>query len=195
MPFCAIHRLYCDRDVRAGQAEAVMQSYAHKLVHEIHQLAEQIGSDRELMQLHLGGGSANLFSASNLVGLAQSLRQQWRIPSDAELSVECDPRSVGWMQLELLRRLGFDEVHFGVFDLDPQVQKAAGRLHSNALIDDACGLAHQCGVTGIRLSLMAGLPGQVAGQYAIDAYTLPDPAEVPDMVALSTRALSAMGYC
>ena len=76
MPFCAVHCLCCDRDVRAGQPEAVMQTYARHLGQEIQQLGEQIGGSRELMQLHLGGGSANLFSASSLVGLMQSLRQQ-----------------------------------------------------------------------------------------------------------------------
>ncbi len=160
LPFCAVHCLCCARDVAAGQSPQVLDGYMQHLCHEIDNLAGHIGGRRELMQLHLGGGSANLFSASSLVGLMHVLRQHWRVPGDAELSVECDPRRIGWVQLELLRGLGFNEVKFGVLDLDSQVQRAIGRIHSGALIDDACGLARACGIGSINLALMVGLPGQ-----------------------------------
>lgn len=160
MPFCAVHCLSCGRDVAAGQSPQVLETYMAQLCHEIHNLAGHVGGGQELLQLHLGGGSANLFSESSLVGLMHVLRQHWRLPRDAELSVECDPRRTGWVQLELLRGLGFNEVLFGVLDLDPQVQRAIGRLHSSALIDDACGLARACGIGCINLGLAVGLPGQ-----------------------------------
>ncbi len=160
LPFCAVHCLCCARDIAAGQPTRALDGYMQQLCSEIHNLAGRIGRRRELLQLHLGGGSANLFSESCLLRLMQTLRQHWRIPDDAELSVECDPRRAGWVQLALLHGLGFNEVQFGVFDLDPQVQHAIGRLHSSALIDDACSLARACGITTISLALMVGLPGQ-----------------------------------
>jgi oxygen-independent coproporphyrinogen-3 oxidase len=167
LPFCAVHCLCCDRDVAAGQAPQALDSYIAHLCHEIDNLAGHIGGGRELMQLHLGVGSANLFSESCLVALMQTLRQHWRVPGDAELSVQCDPRRAGWVQLELLRGLGFGEVQFGVLDLDPQVQRAIGRIHSSELIDDVCGLARACGIPSINLGLMVGLPGQTLDSWRL----------------------------
>lgn len=165
LPFCAVHCLCCARDVAAGQSPQVLESYTRQLCHEVDALAGHIGGRRELLQLHLGGGSANLFSESSLVALMHGLRGHWRVPGDAALSVECDPRRSGWVQLELLRGLGFTEVQFGVLDLDPQVQRAIGRIHSAALIDDACGLARACGIGCIHLGLLVGLPGQTTAGW------------------------------
>ena len=165
LPFCAVRCLCCDRDVAAGQPPEVLDSYLQHLCQEIDRLATQVGGGRELLQLHLGGGSANLFSECDLVGLMQTVRRHWRLPGDAELSVQCDPRRVGWVQLELLRGLGFGEVQFGVLDLDPQVQRAIGRLHSAALIDDACSLARACGIGCVHLGLVVGLPEQTLASW------------------------------
>lgn len=171
LPFCAVHCLCCDRQVHAGQPMSVIDAYVQRMCQEIGALARHIDGDgaapggRELLQLHLGGGSANVLSESNLVALLQRLRDHWRLPRDAELSVECDPRRVGWVQLELLRGLGFGEVLFGVHELDPQVQRAIGRLHSAALVDDACNLARSCGIEVINLDLTVGLPYQHAAGW------------------------------
>lgn len=165
MPFCAVHCLCCGRDITAGQPPQALDDYLRHLTLEIHNLAGHIGGGRELMQLHLGGGSANLFSESGLVGLMHTLRQHWRIPGDADLSVECDPRRASWVQLELLRGLGFGDVQFGVLDLDPQVQRAIGRLQSSALVDDACSLARACGIRCVTLGLLVGLPGQTLASW------------------------------
>lgn len=165
LPFCAVRCLCCDRDVAAGQPPEVLDRYLRTLCQEIDQLGAQVGGGRDLLHLHLGGGSANLFSESDLVALMHTLRRHWRLPGDAELSVQCDPRRVGWVQLELLRGLGFGEVQFGVLDLDPQVQRAIGRLHSVALIDDACGLARACGIDTVHLGLVVGLPAQTLASW------------------------------
>lgn len=160
LPFCAVHCLCCERDVRAGQPPEVLQAHVQHLVHEIALLAGQIGTGHELMQLHLGGGSANLLPDDALAQLVHALRRHWRMPGDAELSIECDPRRTSWSQMALLHALGFGEVRFGVLDLAPAVQHAIGRLHSRALIDDACSVARESGIDRVHLDLMIGLPHQ-----------------------------------
>lgn len=132
---------------------------------EIRLLAAQIGTGQELMQLHLGGGSANLLPPQALVQLMHGLRRCWRLPDDAALSVECDPRRTGAGQMDLLRGLGFGDVVFGVLDLAPAVQRAIGRMQSAALVDDACAVARACGIARVHLELMVGLPGQAAAGW------------------------------
>lgn len=165
LPFCAMHCLCCERDIQAACPPHALVAYAQHLGHEIDLLAGQIGTGQELMRLQLGGGSANLLPAPVLAQLMHALRRSWRIPDDAELTIECDPRRTGAGQMDLLRGLGFNEVLFGVLDLAPAVQRAVGRLQSAALLDDACAVARACGIPLVHLDLMVGLPEQTSSSW------------------------------
>jgi oxygen-independent coproporphyrinogen-3 oxidase len=165
VPFCTTRCICCHRDIRAAQPGAVIDDYVSGLVDEIGVVANRIGPGRDVLQLHLGGGTANELSERQLVRLVGALQRQWRLPADAEMSVECDPRRAGWGQLRALRGLGFSRVTFGVLDLDTDVQQAIGRRHSVALIDDVCSLARDCGIEYINLDLMIGLPYQTERRW------------------------------
>jgi oxygen-independent coproporphyrinogen-3 oxidase len=142
-----------------------------------------MGTGRDVLQLHLGGGTANELCESQFVRLVDTLQRHWRLPADAEMSAECDPRRVSWTQLSLLRSLGFRRLTFGVFDLDPAVQQAIGRSQSLALLDDVCEMARACGIESINLELMMGLPQQTEASWM---GTLKSLIELgPDRVTLS----------
>jgi oxygen-independent coproporphyrinogen-3 oxidase len=160
LPFCAAHCLCCDRAILAAQPPEVIDDYVDGLIAETQAIAARIGRQRDVLQLHLGGGSASELDDAQLSRLLESVRDAWRVPDDAEMSIDCDPRRVGWMHLQLLHSLGFSQVTFGVLDLDGHVQKAIGRRHSAELIDDACEVARSCGIECVNLSLLIGLPHQ-----------------------------------
>jgi oxygen-independent coproporphyrinogen-3 oxidase len=183
IPFCATHCMCCPREIQAAQPSAVIDDYVSGLVAEIRTLAERIGSGRDVLQLHLGSGTANELNDRQLVRLVGELHQAWRLPADAEMSVDCDPRRAGWAQLRLLAGLGFSRVNFGVLDLDPEVQRAIGRRQSVALIDDVCGLARDSGIEYINLDLMVGLPQQTAQRWQTTLDRLL--AMAPDRVRLT----------
>ncbi len=160
LPFCAAHCLFCDRDIHAAQPSDAIGRYVEALASEVALLAQHVGGGRDVLQLHLGGGSANEMSEPQLIRLVETLRSAWRLPADAEMSVECDPRRVTRQHLDTLQGLGFRHVTFGVGDLDSTVQQAIGRCNSPALIDDVCTTAREVGFERIRLELLIGLPGQ-----------------------------------
>lgn len=183
LPFCAARCLFCDRDIHAAQPGDVIGSYVDALADEAALLSRHIGRDRDVLQLHLGGGTANELSDSQLASLVEALQAAWRLPSDAEMSVECDPRRVTRQHLEMLRGLGFRHVSFGVADLDITVQQAIGRRNSQALIDDVCESARDAGFERIQLELLVGLPHQNASGWRSTLDRLI--AMAPDRVALA----------
>ena len=209
LPFCAAHCLCCDRDILAAQPEEVIDDYVDGLIEETRTLAGRIGTQRDVLQLHLGGGSASELEDVQLVRLVHAVRDAWRLPADAEMSIDCDPRRVGWMQMQLLRSLGFTRVKFGVLDLDPKVQQAIGRRHSVALIDDVCEVARSCGMEYVNLELMVGLPHQVTASWrdtlrrlvamAPDRITLAcyrhRPQQAPGQYAIDVDALPDVDEC
>ncbi len=183
LPFCAARCLFCERDIHAAQPSEVIGGYVAALAAEASLLAQLIGRDRDVLQLHLGGGTANELSDSQLATLVDALQAAWRLPSDAEMSVECDPRRVTRQHLEMLRGLGFRHVSFGVADLDPTVQQAIGRRNSQALIDDVCAAARDAGFERIQLEVLIGLPHQSAASWQSTLQRLI--AMAPDRVALA----------
>ena len=160
LPFCAAQCWCCERQVQVAQPSAVIDDYLSGLLDEIGRVAQKSGGRRDVLQLHLGGGSVNELNASQFARLVHGLERAWHLPADAEMSVECDPRLAGYVQLGVLRGLGFRHVRFGVLDLDETVQQAIGRRHSAALVDDVCGLARESRIECIELELMLGLPHQ-----------------------------------
>lgn len=162
VPFCAAHCLFCERAVEVAQPAEVISAYVENLVAEMAALAGALGSRRELLQLNLGGGTANELSPAQLSHVVEAAAQHWTLPAEAQLSADCDPRQVGWLQLHTLRGLGFRRLAFGALDLDPAVQAAIGRVHSAALVGDVCEMARDAGIESIELKLMVGLPRQSA---------------------------------
>ncbi len=160
VPFCAAHCLFCERAVEVAQPAEVVSAYVESLCAEMAALSAGLGSRREVLLLHLGGGTANELSPAQLSHVVEAVAQQWSLPAEAQLSADCDPRQVGWLQLHTLRGLGFRRLAFGVLDLDPVVQAAIGRIHSAALVGDVCEMARDAGVESVELKLMVGLPRQ-----------------------------------
>lgn len=160
LPFCVTHCLCCDRKIQAAQSADVIADYVAAIAEQSSALMRRLGPGRDVQQLHLGGGSMDELQGHAIDWLMDALRSHWRLPADARLSADCDPRRCGWVQLNQLAGLGFRRVSFGVFDLDPRVQMAIGRIQSPALTEDVCSLARDCGFETINVDLMVGLPHQ-----------------------------------
>lgn len=165
LPFCAAHCLCCERQVHVAQPAAVLDAYVADVVAEYAMLVERIGGGRELLRLHLGGGTANELGEAQLAQLVDGLSRHGTLPAEALLSADCDPRRTGWVQLQALQGLGFSELKFGVLDLSPEVQAAIGRSQSARLVEDACDMARESGIACIDLRLMVGLPRQTPARW------------------------------
>lgn len=166
LPFCAVHCPFCEREVHVAASRGVMQDYVDGLMCELALLAQPLGSRRDVVQVRLGGGSANELSDSQLAAVVHALQRHWRLGADTEMSIQCDPRRTGQVQLQLMRGLGFRQVAFGVVDLDHEVQAAIGRCQSEALIDDVCELARDSGFEQVCLDLLVGLPHQTPQRWS-----------------------------
>lgn len=166
LPFCAAQCLCCTRDIASASPASFKDDYVDALIAEMEQVAWRIGHRRDVLQLHLGGGTANELSPTQLLRLLETVRRLWRLPADAEMSVECDPRRIGQAHLELLRGLGFRHLVLTVFDLCPDVQQAIGRCQSVALVNDVCEVARRVGIEYIDFEVMIGLPHQTPERWA-----------------------------
>ncbi len=166
IPFCESPCFYCGcnriitRDHRRGAA------YLEALDTEIERVGPLFDDDREVIQLHLGGGTPNFMTPEQLAGLLDSLRRHFRFAeaADRDFSIELDPRHVTPEEIGELARLGFNRASLGVQDFDPVVQEAVNRIQGVEMTLDLIRACRRHGLRSVNVDLIYGLPKQtVAG--------------------------------
>lgn len=160
IPFCPVRCLYCACHTTITHDSARIDAYLDTLEREMDLVVEHLGSGRDLCQIHVGGGTPNYLSDSQLVRLMEAVGQRFHICEDTDTGIECNPRRCSAGQMELLKGLGFNRISFGVQDLDASVQHAIGRINSQALVRDVHATARSIGFETTCLDLIYGLPEQ-----------------------------------
>ncbi|MDE2407075.1 MAG: oxygen-independent coproporphyrinogen III oxidase [Xanthomonadaceae bacterium] len=162
VPFCFSPCFYCGcnriitRDLARGEA------YLARLHREIALMAPLFDRDREVIQLHFGGGTPNFLSPQQLGDVVDALRRQFHFAEagDRDISIEIDPRfcEPGW--LPELAKIGFNRASLGVQDFDPKVQEAVNRIQSVEETRAVVDAARKAGLRSVNIDLIYGLPGQ-----------------------------------
>jgi oxygen-independent coproporphyrinogen-3 oxidase len=184
VPFCASPCFYCGCNRIITRDTARGQSYLARLYREIALTAGLFDRDREVIQLHFGGGTPNFLSPAQLGEVVETLRSHFRFSdsADRDISIELDPRFVSADDIATLAAFGFNRASFGVQDFDPAVQQAVNRIQSveqTRAVVDAC---RANGFRSVNIDLIYGLPGQNAEAFA---RTLDIVADMrPDRVAV-----------
>jgi oxygen-independent coproporphyrinogen-3 oxidase len=159
IPFCQQLCYYCGCNKIVTRHSEKADLYLQHLALEM-ALYQPLLSDKTISQLHLGGGTPTFLTEEQLSRLMQLLRQHFVFNTDAELSIEIDPRSCSLEKLAHLRHLGFSRVSFGVQDFDQQVQIAINRVQSEDLVRALVLEARRLGFSSVNLDLVYGLPYQ-----------------------------------
>lgn len=165
IPFCPVRCLYCGCNTTVTHSSERIDHYLDHLEREMALVCDLIGDKRELLHLHLGGGTPNYLNDAQLVRVMEMVDRHFRILGETDTSIECNPRRASVGQLTLLRGLGFRRISFGVQDLQPQVQKAIGRIQSAEMVRDVYGMAREAGFECIGFDLVYGLPYQTAKSF------------------------------
>jgi oxygen-independent coproporphyrinogen-3 oxidase len=185
LPFCPGRCLYCGCNTTITHDSARIDRYLDLLDREMAMVAERIDGERDVLELHLAGGTPNYLNDAQLTRLTEMVERRFRILPDTDLSIECDPRRTSAGQLDLLHALGYQRISFGVQDLDPEVQRAIGRIQSTELIKDVYWTAREIGFETIGFDLIYGLPQQTEATFQ---------RTVDTVVELLPERIACFGY-
>jgi oxygen-independent coproporphyrinogen-3 oxidase len=166
VPYCFMPCFYCGcnriitRDLRKGER------YLEHLLLEIERVSPLFARDRDVLQVHLGGGTPNFLRPAELGRLLSSLARNFCLDSrpDRDFSIELDPRFVERGDIRELAGFGLNRASLGVQDFDPDVQRAVNRLQT---VEQTLAVIRACrehGFRSVNVDLIYGLPRQsVAG--------------------------------
>lgn len=188
IPFCRTMCLFCGCSTVLNRKPERQAAYLDTLLTEIDLAAKYLKAPL-ITQLHLGGGTPTSLRIDEFETLMQKLQEHFPFASDAELSIEIDPRTVyadEGEKLCALKRLGFNRVSFGVQDLDPKVQEAVKRRQTEEMSQKTFEMARGIGFQGINIDLIYGLPFQTISSFTKTAAAIA--SWQPDRIALFSYA-------
>ena len=188
VPFCMSPCFYCGCNRIITRDLARGESYLARLYREIDMMAALFDRDREVIQLHFGGGTPNFLSPAQLQDVVDCLRRHFLFSSSPErdLSIELDPRFISTSDVAALGAIGFDRASFGVQDFDPLVQAAVNRVQS---VEETRAVVDACRANGFRsvnIDLIYGLPKQTLAGFTQTLETVI--AMRPDRLAVYSYA-------
>ncbi|WP_137189108.1 oxygen-independent coproporphyrinogen III oxidase [Stenotrophomonas rhizophila] len=184
VPYCSSPCFYCgcNRVITRDHSKGV--AYVARVLSEADQIAPLFDDTREVIQLHLGGGTPNFLAAAQLRELVDGLRERFRFSTAAhrDFSIELDPRFVSPDDIATLAALGFNRASLGIQDFDPVVQRAINREQG---VEPTLKILRACRANGLRsvnVDLIYGLPHQTPAGFAQTLETVL--RERPDRLAV-----------
>lgn len=162
VPYCSSPCFYCGCNRIITRDRAAGRRYVDRLIHEIELTAPLFDRDREVIQVHFGGGTPNFLAAAELREVTENLRRHFHLSDSPErdFSIELDPRCLAAEDVAAYAAMGLNRASLGVQDFDPTVQQAVNRIQSAEVTRNAIDACRQHGFRSINVDLIYGLPHQ-----------------------------------
>ncbi|MDX2013721.1 MAG: oxygen-independent coproporphyrinogen III oxidase [Myxococcaceae bacterium] len=165
VPFCKSLCWYCGCNMLIDHRGELVERYLSAIEREFELVSQLVPAEREVVQVHLGGGTPTHLSPAQLERLIGGLRRRFPWVKDVEASIEVHPPVTTQAQLETLAALGFNRLSMGVQDFDPEVQERINRRQPFEQTRDLVAAARRLGFQSVNMDLMYGLPLQTVERF------------------------------
>lgn len=157
VPFCKTRCIYCDFYTRTDMSPK--HKYVSAVCREI-ELRRDYISNEIVKTIYFGGGTPSQLSYGDFQRIFDTIRANFTVVSDAEITMEANPDDLDAKYIETLRGLPFNRLSIGIQSFDDNELKFLKRRHSAERAIDAVSLCKSSGYNNISIDLMYGLPNQ-----------------------------------
>lgn len=166
-PFCARKCPYCD--FYSVTDHSCIEEFYKAAIKETELIGSVITDKTGTNQLtdadgkdtvYFGGGTPSVPDSHLIAELLGSVKKNFNISDDAEITIEVNPSSVREDKLEEYLKAGFNRISLGVQSLHDDVLKTLGRLHDSKGAVDAIKKITAAGFTNVSADLITGVPGE-----------------------------------
>lgn len=183
IPYCVKRCGYCDFNtytpselkITEGLAQ-ISNSYIDLLLMEIKAAKVQVGQSVNVPSIFFGGGTPSLMQPDDIGRVISTIKSEFTLLPDAEITMECNPDSVTKESLAAFRAIGVNRVSFGMQSAVKHVLATLDRTHNPENLLQVTTWAQEVGFSEISVDLIYGTPGESLSdwQTSIDAaLTLP----------------------
>jgi oxygen-independent coproporphyrinogen-3 oxidase len=167
VPFCRAKCTYCNFASGVSSVKAHDQ-YVAQVCGEIRSLRQRLGGaliPEVIDSIYLGGGTPSVLAPALVAQLGLTLRQEFAVSPDAEITLECAPGQLDDPALEAMLAFGVNRLSFGVQSLVDREAAATGRFHTREVVLRDLERVRSAGVRKLSIDLIAGMPHQTAASW------------------------------
>lgn len=187
-----VHIPFCHKLCYFCACNKIITRHRHKVDIYLDYLEKEIKTraplftNRIVTQIHWGGGTPTYLDEEQSARLMKMLRDNFNVQTDAEISIEMDPRKIELDMLDHLRSIGFNRMSMGIQDFNKEVQILVNREQDEEFIFALMKRARELGFTSTNVDLIYGLPKQNVDTFM---YTLERVVELnPDRMSVFNYA-------
>ena len=156
IPFCKSKCPYCDfYSFRAD--DDTKSRYISAVLRELRNNSEQL--NRKADTLYIGGGTPSVLAPDYLCQIINGAKSTF-LTDDAEITVECNPYSLGDEFFEKMSKCKVNRLSIGLQSANDAERRILGRRADKNEVQSAVLRAKRAGINDISLDVMLGVPGQ-----------------------------------
>lgn len=155
IPFCNEKCHYCD--FYSGNQLYLIEDYVNAIINEIG-LRDSYLFDKEINTIYFGGGTPSLLSSLQVLKILDEIRFRFKVNSDAEITLECNPENINSDYLVEIASAGINRISLGVQFLDDEVLRKFNRQHSKSLILNSLNVLGSSSIQNVSVDLIYSVP-------------------------------------
>ena len=159
VPFCRSKCAYCDFYSLTTKDDKIVDGYLDAICAHIKE-SGSLAPGYRVDTIYFGGGTPTFFGADGMATILTTIRRNFDVDNNAEITFEANPDSISDRLLHRLHAEGFNRVSLGVQTDDDEILKTIGRPHNYAQAVTAIDRIRRAGFKNLSLDLIYGLPGQ-----------------------------------
>ena len=178
IPYCIKRCGYCDFNTYTpaelqitSELKDISNSYIDLLISEIKSARIEVGESAVIPSIFFGGGTPSLMEASDIGRVISTIKDQFNLAKDAEITLETNPDTVTKEKLAQFLAAGVNRLSFGMQSAVPHVLATLDRTHNPDNLPQVTKWAKEVGFKEISVDLIYGTPGESKQdwQRSIDA--------------------------
>ena len=162
IPFCEKKCNYCAFSSFSKLNEK--EKYISYLKNEIVSFAKK--NSEKVDTIYIGGGTPSVLSTEEISKILETIKSNYEIAGDAEITIECNPNSITEEKLVFYKKSGVNRISIGVQRLNDEKLKILGRLHTSEQAIKSIRLAKKY-FDNVSADFIIGLNGQEEEEFPL----------------------------
>lgn len=134
-------------------------SMVDAIVREVGMQKHYLGSEN-IGTIYFGGGTPSLLSKDDLSNIIGSVRNNYQVINDVEITLEANPDDLDRKKLDDLRSIGVNRLSIGIQSFNDDILRFFNRAHNSVQAVKSIEAARAAGFNNISIDLIYGVPGQ-----------------------------------
>lgn len=173
VPFCRQKCYYCDfyKTVNYSMTNRYVQAIQKEIL-----LRKDYTGENSVETVYLGGGTPSVLTLDEISQILDSLKTNFQISQDAEITMEVNPDDMNQDYLKGLSSMGINRLSVGIQSFQNKYLSKMNRRHNSEQAIHCVQQAVVSGFENISIDLIYGLPGLTTKEWEEDlkkAFQLP----------------------